>query len=359
LPLTPSASVTYSVGSAGTGGVAPSDGVAGGDTWFNAASMAACTTAGPTVCAGAKGGQAGFGVNTGGAGGAAGSGVGTVKNSGGTGGTGVSTSGSGGGGGAAGPNGAGNNGAILTGGSGDNGFGGAGGGASTAGSAGVEWDATHGSGGGGGGSTGATSGGFLGGNYGGGGSGSNGSPSTGGNGAPGIIVITYTPTLGNPHNSLTITVNTKSTSTFDVRGSISKGAGTFVIDDPLDPSNKLLYHSFVESPDVKNIYDGIVTLDQFGEAVVRLPDYYDALNYDTRYQYFPIDQPMPELYVGSQEKNNQFTLSGGEPGGTVSWQITGIRHDPYILKHPITPEVDKGPGQPVNKGQCILAILCR
>jgi hypothetical protein len=33
--------------------------------------------------------------------------------------------------------------------------------------------------------------------------------------------------------------------------------------------------------------------------------------------------------------------------------VTGIRHDPYILKHPIKVEVDKGPGQPVNKGEYI------
>src|SRR5690606_1929323 len=56
-----------------------------------------------------------------------------------------------------------------------------------------------------------------------------------------------------------------------VLGSLSKGSGTFVIDHPLDPENKLLYHSFVESPDVKNIYDGIVTLDENGEATVELP----------------------------------------------------------------------------------------
>ncbi len=158
---------------------------------------------------------------------------------------------------------------------------------------------------------------------------------------------------------ITVSGNTQALSNFNVRGAISKGSGTFVIDDPLDPRNTLLYHSFVESPDVKNIYDGIVTLDSAGTGIVILPAYYDALNYNTRYQYFPIGQAMPNLYIKSEEKNNQFAIGGGVPGGQVSWQVTGIRHDPYILTHPITPEVDKGPSQPVNKGECLYTPLCQ
>jgi len=45
-----------------------------------------------------------------------------------------------------------------------------------------------------------------------------------------------------------------------------QGGGSFKIDHPLDPANKFLYHSFVESPDMKNVYDGVVTLDAKGEA---------------------------------------------------------------------------------------------
>ena len=68
-------------------------------------------------------------------------------------------------------------------------------------------------------------------------------------------------------------------------GTIGKGAGSFVIDHPLDPRNKLLYHSFLESPDVKNIYDGVATLDKNGEAVIKLPRYFEALNKDFRSLY--------------------------------------------------------------------------
>ncbi len=147
------------------------------------------------------------------------------------------------------------------------------------------------------------------------------------------------------------TQNAAASGNFAVTGAISKGSGTFVIDHPLDPKNKLLYHSFVESPDVKNFYDGIATLDKKGEAVIRLPAYFDALNKDIRYQLKPIGAPMPDLYVKEEEHDNRFAIGGGVPGGKVSWQITGIRHDPYILANPIVPEVEKGPGEAVDKGE--------
>src|SRR5712691_11245237 len=49
-----------------------------------------------------------------------------------------------------------------------------------------------------------------------------------------------------------------------VNTSITKPGGKFQIDHPLDPANKFLSHSFVESPDMKNIYDGVVVLDDSG-----------------------------------------------------------------------------------------------
>jgi hypothetical protein len=71
---------------------------------------------------------------------------------------------------------------------------------------------------------------------------------------------------------------------FDVDGNLSKAGGSFKIDHPLDPANKYLYHSFVESPDMKNIYEGNVTTDGSGLETVTLPDWFEALNRDSRYQ---------------------------------------------------------------------------
>lgn len=158
--------------------------------------------------------------------------------------------------------------------------------------------------------------------------------------------------------AVSLTGNVKIIGNLSISGSLSKGSGTFEIDHPLDPANMILFHSFVESPDAKNMYDGVIELDSAGEATVVLPDYYDALNTDSRYELFPMYAPMPELHVKTEVKDNRFVIAGGKPGGTVSWQVTGIRHDPFILANPIIPEVPKSDLTPVKRGECLYPPLC-
>jgi hypothetical protein len=125
-----------------------------------------------------------------------------------------------------------------------------------------------------------------------------------------------------------------------VGGTLTKSAGTFRIDDPLDPENKFLSHSFVESPDMKNVYDGVVTLDDPGEAEVELPDYFEALNRDFRYQLTTIGAAAA-VYIAEEIHDNRFKIAGGTDGLKVSWQVTGIRKDPYAVDHPVEVEAWK------------------
>ena len=136
----------------------------------------------------------------------------------------------------------------------------------------------------------------------------------------------------------------------EVTGTVSKGGGTFVIDHPLDPQNKVLKHSFVESPEMKNVYDGIVVLDKKGEATVDLPVYFEALNEDFKYQLTPIGDYAP-LYIKKEIKNNQFVIGGGYKNLKVSWQITGIRKDAYARENPVIVEQEKGVGNNYRKGK--------
>jgi hypothetical protein len=126
-----------------------------------------------------------------------------------------------------------------------------------------------------------------------------------------------------------------------VNGTLSKSAGSFKIDHPLDPTNKFLYHSFVESPDMMNVYNGNIVLDAKGEATVTLPDYFEALNVDFRYQLTSIGKPSPGLYISDEIKGNRFRIAGGAPGGKVSWMVTGIRNDPYAKANRIQVVEDK------------------
>lgn len=130
-----------------------------------------------------------------------------------------------------------------------------------------------------------------------------------------------------------------------VSGTVTKAGGTFLIDHPLDPYHKTLSHSFMESPDMKNVYDGVLELDGDGRGTVYLPDYFEVLNRDFRYQLTAIGLSMPNLFIEQEVNNNQFVVAGGVSNGKVAWQITGIRQDKFALANPIIVEqVKEEPG---------------
>lgn len=126
----------------------------------------------------------------------------------------------------------------------------------------------------------------------------------------------------------------------EISGTLSKGGGGFKIDHPLDPANQYLSHSFVESPDMLNVYSGNVTTDDNGTATVHLPDYFETLNAEHCYQLTPIGR-LAQAAVTSPIAGNTFTIQTSEPRTTVSWQVTGIRQDPWSQAHRITVEEAK------------------
>ncbi len=122
-----------------------------------------------------------------------------------------------------------------------------------------------------------------------------------------------------------------------VAGTLQKNAGAFVIDHPLEPEKKFLYHSFVESPDMKNIYDGVITTGPDRTAVVTMPSWFNVLNTDFRYQLTCIGQ-FAQAIIKDEIAGNQFVIETSIPGVKVSWQVTGIRNDPYAADHRIPVE---------------------
>jgi hypothetical protein len=127
----------------------------------------------------------------------------------------------------------------------------------------------------------------------------------------------------------------------EVLGTLTKSGGSFRIDHPLDPANKYLHHSFVESPDMKNIYDGVVILGANGEAVVELPEWFEALNKDFRYQLTAMGAAAPNLHVAEEVNRNRLKIAGGNAGMKVSWSVTGIRKDAWANEHRIPVEEEK------------------
>ena len=126
----------------------------------------------------------------------------------------------------------------------------------------------------------------------------------------------------------------------NVNGALSKASGSFKIDHPLDPANRYLYHSFVESPDMMNVYNGNVVLDDDGEAWVELPEWFEALNREFRYQLTCIGGFAP-VFIAERVADNRFKIAGGQPGLEVSWQVTGIRQDAWANAHRVPVEEDK------------------
>jgi hypothetical protein len=126
-----------------------------------------------------------------------------------------------------------------------------------------------------------------------------------------------------------------------ITGTLKKGGGGFSIDHPLAPAQMYLNHAFVESSEMKNVYDGVVQLDENGAAQVDLPPWFEALNGDFRYQLTAVGGAAPNLHVAEEISENRFRIAGGEGGMRVCWQVTGTRKDAWATANTVEVEEEK------------------
>ncbi len=145
----------------------------------------------------------------------------------------------------------------------------------------------------------------------------------------------------------------------------ASGTKSFAIDYPLDPANKILKHFSIESNEVLNMYRGNVVLDDQGEAVIQLPEYFLVINRNFSYNLTPVGESAQGLFIKQEiDHEGKFVISGGKPGQKISWYVFAERNDPYLQKYPEKRQVivekhprEKGKyirpelyGQPKEKG---------
>jgi hypothetical protein len=123
------------------------------------------------------------------------------------------------------------------------------------------------------------------------------------------------------------------------------GAKLFTMDYPLDPANKTLAHAAIESNEVMNLYSGNITTDASGKATVSLPEYFEAINKDFRYQLTVLGGTFAQAIISKEISNNKFEIATNQPNVKVSWEVKGVRNDARMKMNPFTAVQDKPAAQ--------------
>lgn len=121
----------------------------------------------------------------------------------------------------------------------------------------------------------------------------------------------------------------------------ASGSKDFRIDHPLDPANKTLVHSCIESNERMLIYSGTVTTDVNGDATINLPSYFESLNTNYRYQLTVVGQDFAQARVSNEISDNKFSIKTDKPNIKICWQVTGDRNDAYSKANPLIVEQEK------------------
>ncbi len=105
-------------------------------------------------------------------------------------------------------------------------------------------------------------------------------------------------------------------------------------DHPLDPANKYLFHFTSESSEPLNVYSGNIETDARGFAKVKLPEYFESISRDYRYQLTVIDDSEDFVLakVNREIQNNIFEIRTSKPFVKVSWRVEAVRNDLLMQK---------------------------
>ncbi len=107
--------------------------------------------------------------------------------------------------------------------------------------------------------------------------------------------------------------------------SFSTGTLVFTMDYPSALMNKLLNQYAVGSSEPVFVYNGTAYIEENGQVVVNLPDYFDKINKNPRIQLTGVGTP-EVVYVTEDVQGNRFII-GGKPGTKVYWTVTAERKD--------------------------------
>lgn len=120
----------------------------------------------------------------------------------------------------------------------------------------------------------------------------------------------------------------------------ASGTKSFQMDHPLQPETHYLSHFCTEGPDPYNAYSGNIATDAQGLAVVQMPEYFEDINRDFRYQLTCIGQ-FAQAIVAEEVKNNRFTIKTDVPNVKVSWRVEAVRNDLWVQRYGYRAEQEK------------------
>lgn len=123
-------------------------------------------------------------------------------------------------------------------------------------------------------------------------------------------------------------------SSLDVLGAVSASVKSFKIPHPTK-ADHYLRHGCTESPVSGIEYTGTVALDAAGEAVVELPEYFEALAKPAGRTVHVTPVGRPFLAGADLPADGRFTVYG-DPGRTVSWLVKAERVGAeFVLEEPV------------------------